>query len=165
MRQPWTSGQAMAIEKLATRALTWEQFRKKYQGPREDEQTARDMARQFRQQRDSHFELRDATDAVEVAMINKRLQRWEQQYRQQRANQPADATASPYAVYGGREHPTKLLEANIISIREALEIAMDYARTWPGYAFGVCYQCDTDSISGPDWRWRWDPKQQKATAS
>lgn len=159
-----TAGQIKAIEAKITRALTWQDISTAHR--RTPEPPADDIWKKARfiHQRDSYYELRDPTDAVEVAMICKRYKRWEEQDRAARTNEPADATTSPYAVYGGRETPTKLLRANLEALSDALNTAMDYARTWPGYTFGVCYQDEANGIEEPRWRWRWDARQQKAIA-
>lgn len=164
MRNRMTAGQIRAIEERLTRAYTWKQVSAAHR--RKPEPPADDLWKyaRFIHQKDSYYELRDPTDMVEVAMVTKRFKRWEEQDRAARINGTADATTSPYAVYGGRQTPTKLLKANLELLADALNAAMDYARTWPGYTFGVCYQDEVNGFEEPTWRWLWDPRQQKAIA-
>lgn len=110
---------------------------------------------------DHPLTVRDPNDEVEISMVHK----YWAAYKAAKGPHPNAATAGTLEVYGGRETPTKRIAADITTQTQALTIAMDYARRWPAYTFGVTYSLDKNDENPPTWIWRWDPKQQKAIAS
>lgn len=107
---------------------------------------------------DHPLTVRDPNDDVEIAMVHK----YWAAYKAAKGPHPDTATAGTLEVYGGRETPTKRIAADITTQAQALTIAMDHARRWPAYTFGVAYTRDTNDETPPRWIWRYDPNTRKA---
>lgn len=135
----------------------------------EAEMTDIGMIARFLAQKDSAFEIRDENDPLEKRMAIDRFEQWKRNDLAARAYTtgelapPKIASAGmQYAVFGGREIPTKRLYANIDDLTAALHIAMGYARMYPGYSFGVCEQRIYMHDDDYEWVWRWDGQARRA---